>query len=52
MSPVIEEFMFFHDYLLLTLIFITVKVGVVMFGLGLKRYLDKNLSENNFLEAV
>jgi len=51
-SPVIEEFIFFHDYLFLTLIFITVKVGIVILGLTGRNFLDTNLLENHFLEAV
>ena len=48
----IEEFIFFHDYLLVILIFITVKVRVIIGGLAQKSFLDNNLLENHFLEAA
>jgi len=52
MSPIIEEFIFFHDYLLLVLIFITVQVGFVIFGLSGRNFLDANLLANHLLESV
>ena len=47
-----EEFTFFHDYLLVVLLFITGRVGYTIACLAQKRFFDSSLLENHFLEAV
>ena len=47
-----EEFMFFHDYLLAVLLFITGRVGYIMICLAQKSFFDRSLLENHFLEAA
>ena len=44
--------MFFHDYLLAVLLFITGSVGYIIVCLAQKRFLDSSLLENHFLEAA
>ena len=52
LSPIIEEFMFFHDYLLAVLLFITGSVVYIIVCLAQKRFLDTYLLEIHFLEVA
>ena len=52
LSPIIEEFMFFHDYLLAAQLFITGSVVYIIVCLAQKRFLDTYLLEIHFLEVA
>ena len=52
MSPVIEEFMFFHDYLILVLVFVITGVGHFIGGLATTRFSHRGLMEGQLLESV
>lgn len=47
-----EEFVFFHDYLMLVLVFVITIVGYFMAALGTKRFSNLFLLEGQMLEAV
>ena len=51
-SPVIEEFIFFHDFTILVLAFITTIVGGIMCTLMVSKQLDKGLLEGQILECI
>jgi len=51
-SPVMEEFLLFNDYLILVLVFITIRVAWAIAEIILPSHLDKVLLEGQFLEAV
>lgn len=51
-SPTMEEFVFFHDYLMLVLVFVITIVGYFMAALGTKRFSNLFLLEGQMLEAV
>ena len=52
MSPVIEEFIFFHDYLILVLVFVITGVGYFLGGLIITRFSHRGLIEGQLLESV
>lgn len=52
MSPVIEEFIYFHDYLIVILVFIISWVGYFMGGLVLKQDYRRSLFERQSLESI
>ena len=51
-SPVIEEFIYFHDYTIIVLIYIITRVFVVIVGFGSAKGLRLYQSENQLLERV
>ena len=51
-SPVIEEFIFFHDFTILVLAFITTIVGGIICTLMVSKQLDKGLLEGQILECI
>jgi len=51
-SPVMEEFIFFHDFTIIILTFILRFVGYLIGGLLINRYVDKGLLEGQLLERV
>lgn len=51
-SPIIEEFIFFHDYSILVLIFIIISVFLIIVELGEGKFLRLKISENQVLERV
>ena len=51
-SPTIEEFIFFHDYLMLVLVFVITVVGYFMVTLYKGSFSDLNLLEGQLLESV
>ena len=51
-SPTIEEFTFFHDYLILVLIFVITAVGYFMVALGGASFTHRGLLEGQLLESV
>jgi len=51
-SPTIEEFLFFHDYLILVLVFIITVVFYFMATLGQKSFSNLILLEGQILESV
>ena len=50
--PVIEEYIYFHDYLMVVLIFIITGVSYYMRGLIVRQDYLRSLFESQFLEAV
>lgn len=51
-SPIIEEFIFFHDFIILILIIIIRFVGFIIISTSWNLLIDKTLLENQFLECV
>jgi len=51
-SPTIEEFIFFHDYLILVLIFVITAVGYFIVALGGARFTHRGLLEGQLLESI
>jgi len=51
-SPTIEEFIFFHDYLILVLVFIITVVAYFIIRLGGKSFSNLTLLEGQLLESV
>ena len=51
-SPVMEEFIFFHDFTIVVLAFITGLVGVIMRGLLVRRCVNKGIIEGQLLERI
>jgi len=51
-SPTIEEFIFFHDYLILVLIFIMTVVAYFIIGLRGKSFSNLTLLEGQLLESI
>ena len=47
-----EEFIFFHDFANLVLVFIITLVGVIMVSLGANKFVDKGLLEGQVLECI
>ena len=52
MRPVIEEYIYFHDYLIVVLIFIITGVSYYIRGLILNQDYLWSLFESQFLEAI
>jgi len=51
-SPTMEEFIFFHDYLMLVLVFVITVVGYFMLALRTKSFSNLFLLEGQTLEAI
>lgn len=51
-SPVMEEFIFFHDFAILVLIFIISVVGMVLISLLMGRFINLNLLEGQVIEFI
>ena len=51
-SPVIEEFVFFHDFAMVVLVFIISAVGYIMGGMLAGPYVHRGLMEAQALECV
>lgn len=51
-SPIIEEFLFFHDFAILVLIFIIRAVGLVIGGVLTAPYVDLGLLEGQIIECI
>ena len=51
-SPVIEEFIFFHDYLLLALIYIITRVAYFILLVRQSSYIDRGFLEGQLLETI
>ena len=51
-SPAIEEFLLFHDYLILILVFIITGVGYMLLALGARSFSNHHMVEGQVLEAL
>uniref|UniRef100_A0AB38ZHB0 Cytochrome c oxidase subunit 2 n=1 Tax=Ledropsis sp. 1 XYW-2023a TaxID=3078463 RepID=A0AB38ZHB0_9HEMI len=51
-SPLMEQLIFFHDHVMMIIIFITLIVFYMMFSLYLSLYLNRNLLEGQLIEFV
>lgn len=51
-SPVIEEFIYFHDFTNIILLFILTFVGVILIRILLNRIIHKSLLEGQILECI
>ncbi len=51
-SPIIEEFIYFHDFAMVILVFIITYVGLIMGIIIYGKFLDKRLLERQNLEAL
>nr|QHE65375.1 cytochrome c oxidase subunit II [Ledra auditura]UGK73310.1 cytochrome c oxidase subunit II [Ledra trigona] len=51
-SPLMEQLIFFHDHVMMILIFITLIVFYMMFSLYLSSYLNRNLLEGHLIEFI
>uniref|UniRef100_A0AAU6PC16 Cytochrome c oxidase subunit 2 n=1 Tax=Funkikonia zheana TaxID=3133676 RepID=A0AAU6PC16_9HEMI len=51
-SPLMEQLVFFHDHVMMILIFITLVVFYMMFSLYLSSYNNRNLLEGQLIEFV
>lgn len=52
LSPIIEEFIFFHDFIMLILVVIIRFVSFIMISTSWNLFIDKTLLERQFLECV
>ena len=51
-SPVIEEFIYFHDFTNIILLFILIFVGVIIIRILLNKIIHKSLLEGQILECI
>ena len=51
-SPIKEEFIFFHDFVITILVFIITLVGYMIFSLVYNKFVHKSLLEGQLLECV
>lgn len=51
-SPVIEEFMYFHDFTNIILLFILTFVGVIIIRVLINSIIHKSLLEGQILECI
>ena len=51
-APVIEEFLFFHDFTIIILVIILSFVGVIMAGAWLNQRVNTTLLEGQVVECV
>lgn len=51
-SPVIEEFIYFHDFTNIILLFISTFVGVLIVSIGINKIIHKSLLEGQLLECI
>lgn len=52
LSPVIEEFIFFHDFVITILIFILTLVGYIITSMCFNKFTNQGLLEGQFLECI
>merc|ERR1711955_36570 len=52
LAPSMEEFIFFHDYLILVLVFVVTGVGFLIGALATKSFTHRGLLEGQLLEAA
>lgn len=52
LSPIIEEFIFFHDFIILILVVIIRFVSFIMCSTSWNQFIDKTLLENQILECI
>lgn len=51
-SPIIKDFIFFHDHVILVLVFILTYVGYIIISRFFNAFIDVNLLENQSLEVI
>ena len=52
MSPIIEEFIFFHDYIIIILVYATTVVGGVMAAVAYFPWMNQRLIEGQKVERI